>query len=87
MSTTLCFIYRSLRKDGVYLFLDKEEGFDALPETLLKSLGKLEKAMELEIDADSKLAYSKPSDVLHNIKQQGFHIQLPPNEEKLPLAK
>ena len=87
MSTTHCYIYRSLRKDGVYLFLDKEDGFDALPEALLKSVGKLEKAMELDIDPSSKLAYSTPADVLHNLKQQGFHIQLPPNEEKLPLAK
>jgi hypothetical protein len=76
--TTHCVVYRSKRKDELYLFLAKEEDFDCIPEGIRKSLGQLEKAMELELTAESKLARSDAAEVLKNLKEHGFHIQLPP---------
>ncbi len=76
--TTHCYIYRSKRKDELYLFLAKEEDFECIPEGILKSLGQLEKAMELDLTPESKLARSDAAEVLKNLKEHGFHIQLPP---------
>lgn len=73
-----CYIYRSKRKDELYLFLAKEEDFDCVPEGIRKGLGQLEKAMELDLTPESKLARSNAAEVMKNLKEHGFHIQLPP---------
>ncbi len=85
--TTLCYIYRSLRKDGLYLFVLEEDEFDCIPESVMTHVGKLEKAMELELHPDLKLARGSADEVLANLKERGFHLQMPPQDEKLPLAK
>jgi len=76
--TIHCIIYRSKRKNELYLFLAKEEDFDCIPEGIRKSLGELEKAMELDLTPESKLARSDVAEVIKNLKEHGFHIQLPP---------
>lgn len=76
--TTHCYIYRSKRKDELYLFLAKEDDFECVPEQLKKSIGQVEKAMELDITPESKLARSDAAEVIANLKERGFHIQLPP---------
>ncbi|HEY9148708.1 MAG TPA: YcgL domain-containing protein, partial [Gammaproteobacteria bacterium] len=62
--TTPCYIYRSKKQLEMYLFLAKEDDFECIPEEVLKALGQLEKAMELELTAESKLARSKPEEVI-----------------------
>lgn len=76
--TTHCHVYRSKRKDGLYLFLSKDEDFECIPEGIRKTLGQLEKAMELDLTPTSKLARSSAAEVISNLKEHGFHIQLPP---------
>ncbi len=73
-----CHIYRSKKTDGLYLFLAKEDDFECVPEELRNYFGVPEKSMELELNETSKLARSKPEEVLHNLKENGFHIQMPP---------
>ena len=76
--TTHCYIYRSKRKDELYLFLAKEDDFECVPEEIRKNLGHMEKAMELDITPTSTLARSDAEQVIKNLKEHGFHIQLPP---------
>lgn len=88
MSDTIhCYIYRSLRKDGLYLFVLEEDQFDCIPESLAQYLGKLEKAMELDLHPTRKLSRGDAREVIEKLKEQGFYIQIPPQDEKLPLAK
>lgn len=75
---TTCYIYHSKKQLEMYLFLAKEDDFECVPEEVRKGLGQLEKAMELEITPASKLARSKPEEVIRNLKDRGFHIQMPP---------
>ena len=51
-----CWIYKSLRKQEMYLYLAKEDGFDDLPEALTSRFGRPEFVMELELHADRPLA-------------------------------
>ena len=60
----LCFVYKSLKKDGLYLYLDKKENFSSLPEALLKHVGRMEFVMELELTAERKLARENSEKVL-----------------------
>lgn len=79
-STALtCWIYRSPRKEGMYLYLKEEGKFDLLPAPLLQRFGKPELVLELEIHPDRKLAREDVNKVLKNLQIHGFHLQLPPD--------
>lgn len=70
------FIYRSNKKDGYYLYSATKDGFESVPDSLLGALGQLELVMELDLDANRKLAREDPKVVLKNLQQQGFHLQI-----------
>jgi hypothetical protein len=74
----LCFVYKSLKKAELYLYLDKKDDFSALPQALLQSVGNLEFVMELDLTPERKLAREKAETVLAGLQEKGFFIQLPP---------
>jgi uncharacterized protein YcgL (UPF0745 family) len=76
-----CWIYRSSRKNEMYLYLAKEDGFEELPEVLKKNFGLPSLVMELELHADRALAREDVNRVMDNLRSQGFHLQLPPKLE------
>lgn len=73
-----CFIYKSLIKNELYLYLETKEDFSKVPDALLKSFGKLQFVMELEITTQRKLAREDANKVLSCLKETGFFVQLPP---------
>ena len=77
----LCSIYRSTRKDGMYLYVPREKGLTEVPEPLLKLFGKPEHAMDMVLTEERKLAREDILQVLANLKEQGFHLQMPPQQE------
>lgn len=74
----LCFVYKSLKKAELYLYLDKKDDFAALPEALLAHVGRLEFVMELELTPERKLARENSEKVLAGLREKGFFVQLPP---------
>lgn len=76
----LCFIYRCSLKPDMYIYLAEEDVFDNVPKEIFNSLGIVEFSMELEIKPDTKLAREDIETVLGNLKEHGFHLQLPSNE-------
>ena len=77
------YIYRSLKKQWTYLFLPKENDFSALNDKLTKLLGELEFSFKFELDKHRKLMQSDSETVAKNIKDNGFHLQLPPGDLKI----
>jgi uncharacterized protein YcgL (UPF0745 family) len=73
-----CFIYKSLKKSELYLYIEKKDDFSKIPETLLNSFGRLEFVMDLELIADLKLAREDVNKVLASLKDKGFFVQIPP---------
>jgi uncharacterized protein YcgL (UPF0745 family) len=71
-------IFRSPREDGLYLYVDRQEGLSRVPEALLARFGKPESAMVLMLEPTRKLARANASTVLENIQEQGFYLQMPP---------
>jgi len=67
----------------MYLYLPYQEDETALIETLsddlLKLTGQLEKAMELDLTLERKLARVKTEDVLSALQGKGYYLQMPPN--------
>ncbi len=72
-----CFIYRCSAKQDMYIYLSKKDNFDCIPEERYKRLGRTDFAMELELKKDMKLARENPADVIQNLQQRGFHLQMP----------
>lgn len=82
----ICNIYRSDTKSGLYIYLAKGKGISDLPEELVKKLGKYTEVMELDLDTRNSLANEDIKKVKINLKEQGYHIQLPDNIVKNVLA-
>lgn len=76
----LCYIYRCNLKQDTYIYLAEEDVFDNVPKEIFNSLGIVEFSMELEMTPDTKLAREDTTTVLSNLKEHGFHIQLPGDE-------
>ena len=80
MSNTLsrCWIYKSSKKEEMYLYLAAEDGFEVVPDELINHFGKAQFVMELELSPDRKLARENLQTVIKNLIENGFHLQMPP---------
>jgi uncharacterized protein YcgL (UPF0745 family) len=73
-----CFIYKSLKKEGLYLYLSQKDDFSVISNDLFNSFGQLVFVMELELTTERKLAKEDTSKVIASLKNKGFFIQMPP---------
>ena len=60
----------------MYIYLAEEDDFSKVPKAIYNSLGIVEFAMELGLSADRKLARENSEQVMKNLKENGFHLQL-----------
>lgn len=72
-----CYIYKCSRKPDMYIYLAEEDNFSKIPKDIYNSLGITELAMTLELDADRKMAKEDPLEIMGNLTNNGFHLQLP----------
>lgn len=78
-----CFIYKSSKKDQLYLYLPKKDEFEDVPPILMDTMGSPEFVMELELSPERKLARANAAEVLAGLEEKGFYLQMPPKD---PLA-
>lgn len=76
----LCHIYRSNLKFDTYLYMLARDDFSAVPEALLKVFGEPEYSFSFDLTAERKLAREDTAEVLANLQQQGYHLQLQADE-------
>lgn len=73
------YIYKSSKKDELYIYLAKKDDFSMLPQPLFDSLGKEPTfVMTLELSAERTLAREDVNIVMKNLADKGFHVQIPP---------
>ncbi|MBK3866868.1 hypothetical protein GFL09_04045 [Pseudomonas stutzeri] len=77
----ICSIYKSPRKDGMYLYVEKRDALKRVPEGLLAAFGPPQLAFEMVLTPERQLAREDISKVLANIEKQGYHLQMPPAED------
>jgi len=82
-----CSVVRSSLKDFTYIYLLAGHDFDDLPVALKKVFGEPEFVMDLELTPDRKLAYEDVSQVMQNLAEQGYHLQMPPQEDATGLLQ
>ena len=80
-------IFRSSLKDFTYIYLAEEKVFDDLPIALRKVFGEPEFVMDLELTPERKLAYEDVRLVKQNLAEQGYHLQMPPQEDATGLLE
>ncbi|HES76096.1 MAG TPA: YcgL domain-containing protein [bacterium] len=79
-----CIIYRSRIKDGMYLYLAANKPYSELPDNVLQGMGREpEEAMRLTLSLERKLARADITQVMENLRERGFHLQMPPRAEYL----
>ena len=78
-----CFVYKSSKKVDTYIYLDQKDDFTKIPKKLLKLLGEPKFTLEFDLIDDRKLAVADARQVIANLKDQGYYLQIPP-QNKLP---
>ena len=81
-SSMPCYVYRSVKKRGMYLYLPEKDQFDSVPESLIKLIGKTEFSFEFQLNTERKLLRYESSEVMKNLLDNGFFLQMPPNGYK-----
>ena len=76
-------VFKSLKKLDTYLYLDKSQNFEELPNALRDSFGQYELVLDMVLSAERKLARADASQVLSDIALKGFYLQLPPTIDEL----
>ncbi len=71
------YVYRSSKKDGLYLYLPNTIDKCELPDAVSLQMGEPELALSFMLTSDRKLGQEDPATVISNIESQGFHIQMP----------
>jgi uncharacterized protein YcgL (UPF0745 family) len=74
-----CWIYKSSKKDEMYLYLTKEDDFEDVPELLMAGFGKPSLVMELELSSQRPLARVDVCRVIQQLDEEGYFLQMPPN--------
>jgi uncharacterized protein YcgL (UPF0745 family) len=64
----------------MYIYLAEEDNFEKVPKEIYNSLGNISFSMELDITPTLRLAKEDTKIVISNLKENGFHLQLPSDE-------
>lgn len=79
----LCDVYRSSRRDEMYLYIDKKKGLSVVPDVLLEQFGKPALVMSFLLEPSRQLARVDTERVIEGLESQGFYLQMPPPQESL----
>ncbi len=78
----LCAIYKSSKKEGAYLYIQKKDDFSQVPDTLMQMFGKPIMVMMVNLDGRT-LAQVDIEKVKQSLIDDGFFLQLPPPPKNL----
>lgn len=76
----MCSVYRSPKKEGMYLYVPKQDPFEQVPEALLQQFGTPGHVMDLMLTEDRALARVNVKEVMLGIDNNGYFLQMPPLE-------
>ena len=77
-------VYKSSRKPGAYLYVERGSDLAELPGVLREVFGAPERVLSLSLTNNRQLARYTGAEVLAAIDSQGFFLQLPPQHWDTP---
>ncbi len=72
-----CAIYRSNKKDLTYLYLPEADDMSRVPDALMKLISPVERVFEFDLTPERELAQENAGEVLKQIEEQGWFLQMP----------
>lgn len=75
---TLCAIYKSPKRDLMYLFVRRKDDFSDVPPALLTGFGEPQFVMVVKLDERRTLAQSDIDEVREALAGKGYFLQMPP---------
>ena len=75
-----CAIYKSAKKLDTYLYMATKDDFSRVPTALLNILGKPIYVFDLELTPERKLAREDVNEIMRNLHEQGWHLQMSQKE-------
>ena len=78
----ICSIYRSPKKNEMYLYVLKSDVLKRVPPELLAAFGTPHHPFDLVLSPERALAREDIHKVLENLDAQGYHLQMPPAEDE-----
>ncbi|MCC5852528.1 MAG: YcgL domain-containing protein [Alkalimonas sp.] len=79
----LCVVYKSLKKEQTYLYIERRDDFSNVPEALLATFGTPQLVTLIDLNKRTSLAQADLSKVKAALTEQGYYLQLPPPPEDL----
>ena len=79
----LCAVYKTRKKQGMYLYVEKKDDFSKVPEALMTQFGSPELVMVLPLDKRNTIAGVDKQTLKEKLLDPGFYLQMPPKEEDL----
>lgn len=76
-------VYKSRKKEGAYLYIERRDDFSRVPEALHQLFGKPEFVMLLPLNNGRTLALADIERVRTELAAKGYYLQLPPPQENL----
>lgn len=83
----ITYIFRSPKKDEMYLYLLDKEGFTDLDEALQKTFGEADFVMMVNLAKRDKLARVDIDKVKTELAENGYYLQMPPRPELLQVKQ
>ncbi|MFK7831149.1 MAG: YcgL domain-containing protein [Congregibacter sp.] len=77
-SPLICEVFKSPKREGMYLFVERSEGLSRVPESLLEGFGTPQSVMVMHLKEQRRLAQANAQDVLTALESEGYYLQLPP---------
>lgn len=81
-----CFVYRSRKKQNTYLFLPEHDDFSTVPESLMQLFGEAEFSFKFDLQPGRKLMLADAEEVMRNLNENGYFLQLPPGDQRYATA-
>jgi uncharacterized protein YcgL (UPF0745 family) len=81
MSLVLVAVYRSSKKEGMYLYVPKADGLRKVPAALLEIFGTPAHVMDMPLKPGRDLAQVSGEKLREELEAKGFYLQLPPPKE------
>ena len=79
----LCAVYKSVRKDSTYLYVERRDDFSKVPEALLQTFGTPVLVRLINLARREHLALADIDKVKQQLQSQGYYLQIPPPVDNL----
>lgn len=77
----LCAVYRTNKKQQMFLYVPQKGNFEQVPKALMEQFGKPELVMLLPLNKRESLARVDKQKLIEALSDKGYYLQLPPEQE------